>query len=229
MTVDWISFVPAMLLLLFPADRLLSSTVQLRRFDAFYTLENSPRHRPWWWVPALWLDPLRGFAGTLLLGRALEISPAEWALAPLEPYVLMVTLLGLGVICQAVTWHEDVTVLLAPLGYVAGVVAALTTWPVALFGLTIGLIGLFAFRQFHAFFSSACVAVFLLGFALGGDPMGFGPATGALALPVAAALVCGRTLELPTRDASGPSRKDRGRAPFLPTPAEQPPNQNRNP
>lgn len=67
MTIHWSVFVPGVLLLLYPADRLLSSLVELRSFDCFQNLDNSPRYRPWWWVPALWIDPLRGFAGTWLL------------------------------------------------------------------------------------------------------------------------------------------------------------------
>ena len=67
MTIHWSLFVPSVLLLVFPADRLLSSLVELGSLDCSQGLENGPRHRPWRWVPALWLDPLRGFPGTLLL------------------------------------------------------------------------------------------------------------------------------------------------------------------
>ena len=69
---DWVSFVPGLLLLLLPADRLLSRWVELRSYECFNSLNNSPRHRPWWWVPALWVDPVRAYAGTWLLLRAME-------------------------------------------------------------------------------------------------------------------------------------------------------------
>jgi hypothetical protein len=45
MTIYWSLFVPEVVLLLYPADRLLSSLVELR--DCFQYPENSPRYRPW--------------------------------------------------------------------------------------------------------------------------------------------------------------------------------------
>src|ERR1044072_2845157 len=113
MTIHWSLFVPGMLLLLYPPDRLLSSLVESRSFDCFQNLENSRRYRPWWWVPALWLDPLWGFFGTRLLRRAFEITTVTWTLA-LEPeYSLLVGLLAAGVLSQTFTRRGDSGVLLA--------------------------------------------------------------------------------------------------------------------
>lgn len=64
--------------------------VELRSFDCFQNLENSP-HRPWWWVPVLWLDPLRGFFGTILVQRgAAGITEVTWSLIPKPEYALFV-------------------------------------------------------------------------------------------------------------------------------------------
>jgi hypothetical protein len=205
MTIYWSLLMPGMLLLLYPADRLLSSLVELRSFDYFQNLENSRRHRPWWWVPALWLDPLRGFFGTLLLQRALASPVATWTLTPKLEYALLVVLVALGVVSQTLTRRGDRGVLLAPIGFVAGVVAALMPWPVALLGIVSATLGLFAFRQFHAFFACGLVAVCLLGIVLGAGLMWVVPAVGVFALPIVAGLVTSSTLELPTRNASGPS------------------------
>jgi hypothetical protein len=207
MTIHWSLFVPGMLLLLYPADRLLSSVVELRSFDCFQNLENSRRYRPWWWVPALWLDPLRGFLGSLLLRRALEITTSTWALTPKPEYALLVGIVATGVLCQTFTRRGDTGVLLAPLGFVAGIVVALTPLPVALLGIVTSTVGLFAFRQFHAFFAFGLVAVCLLGVVLGAGMMWIGPAVGVFALPIIAGLVTNRTLELPTRNASGPPQR----------------------
>lgn len=203
MTINWGLFVPGMLLLFFPADRLLSSLVELRSFDCFQNLEDSRRYRPWWWVPALWLDPLRGFLGTLLLQRALELTTVTWTLMPKPEYALFVGLVTIGVLCQTFTRRGDAGVLLAPIGFVAGVVIALTPLPVALLGIISATLGLFAFRQFHAFFAFGLVAICLLGFLLGAGTMWIGPAVGAFALPIVAGLVTSSTLEVPTRNASG--------------------------
>lgn len=204
MTIHWSVFVPGLVLLIFPADRLLSRVVELRSFDCFQTLENSPRHRPWWWVPALWLDPVRGFAGAWLLQHAFGLASVTWAAAPKAEYASFVALLGLGVLCQTFTRRGDRGVLLAPIGFVAGIVVALTPWPVSLIGLVTAALGLFALRQFHVFFAFGLAAVALLGFVLGAAPMWLGPAVGALALPIVAGLVTGSTLEVPTRNDSCP-------------------------
>jgi ABC-type dipeptide/oligopeptide/nickel transport system permease subunit len=75
--------------------------------------------------------------------------------------------------------------------------------PVALIGIVTATLGLFAFRQFHAFFVFGLVAVCLLGIVLGTGMMWIGPAVGVLSLPIVAGLVTGSTLEVPTRNASG--------------------------
>ncbi|HVS51193.1 MAG TPA: hypothetical protein VHD62_02465 [Opitutaceae bacterium] len=204
MTIHWSLFVPGVLLLLYPADRLLSSLVELRSFDCFQNLENSPRYRPWWWVLSLWLDPLRGFLGTLLLMQALAPATVRWALAPKLEYALLVVVVAAGVVCQTFTRRGDTGVLLAPIGFVAGAVAALTPWPVALIGIVTGALGLCAFRQFHAFFAFGLAAVSLLGLVLGAGMMWIAPAVGVFALPIVVGLVTSSTLELPTRNASGP-------------------------
>jgi hypothetical protein len=204
MTIHWSLLVPGLLLLWFPADRLLSRAVQLRSFDCFQSLERSRRHRPWWWVPVLWLDPGRGFLGSWLLMRAFALEEAPgFSFVPVLPYGMAVGVLILAVLIQTFSRREE-GVLLAPIGFVVGLVLAITSWPVAAVGLTMGLVGLFAFREFHAFFAVSLVAVAVLGFAFEVPPMWLLPAIGALALPVAAGVMTGRTLELPTRDASSP-------------------------
>lgn len=204
MTILWSLFVPGVLLLLLPADWLMSSVVQLRSFDCFQSLEDSPRHRPWWWVPVLWLDPLRGFFGAFLLKQALGLTSIVWASTPKSEYALLVAVLALGVVCQILTRRGDRDVLLAPIGFVVGVAAALTPWPVMIIGTVVAALGLFALRQFHWFFVFGFIAVALLGFVLGAAPFWIWPASAVFALPIVTAVVLGRTLELPTRNASGP-------------------------
>lgn len=203
MTIHWSLFVPAVLLLLFPADRLLSANVQLRTFESFRSLENSPRHRPWWWVPALWLDPVRGFVGTLLLKASLALAPAEWTLRQEPTYWLLVGLLGTAVLCQSFT-RRDPEVLLAPMGFVGGIVLALMPLAVALIGLGTAVMSLFAFRRFHAFFTVGLAMIALLGTLLDTRFMWLAPAGLVLIVPLALGAIAGRTLELPTRNDSGP-------------------------
>lgn len=203
MTIHWSLLGPGLLLLLFPADRLLSSTVVLRSFESFRTLEDSPRHRPWWWVPVLWIDPIRGLVGTLLVKQALAIVSEEWALVPLAAYWSMTVILGLAVLAQIFT-RRDRDVLLAPIGFVAGVVAALIPWPVAGIAFPLAFAGLFGFRSFHAFFSVGLAAIAIIGFALRAKVAWVAPAVGVLSLPIIAGFLARATLELPTRNPADP-------------------------
>lgn len=205
MTIHWTVLVPGVLLLLFPADRLLSSLVELRSFDCFQSLENSPRYRPWWWVPLLWIDPVRSFLGTILILQSLTLASSAWAVAPKAAYALALAILAAGILIQTFTRRGDRDVLLAPMGYVAGVVAALAPLPVAAIGIVTAALGLFALRQFYAYFVFGLAAVALLGFVLDAGLIWIAPAIGAFALPLFAVLITGSTLELPTRNASRPA------------------------
>lgn len=196
MTVDFGSLAPALLLLLFPADRLLSSAVELRTFGSFHTLENSPGRRPWWWVPVLGIDPVRAWGGTVLLRMALAPGANDWAATDKGAYWAIVAGLLAGVVAQLPT-RRDSTALLAPLGYAAGIVAALVPWTVTLIGLAAALTGMFGLRHFPGFFAVGILAVGGLGFALHASAMWLLPALGVLATPIVAAALTRRSLEIP--------------------------------
>lgn len=196
-------FGSGVLLLLFPADRLLSRCVQLRSLDWFRSLENSPRYRPWWWVPMLWLDPLRAFLGVYLLKAALLAADPSWVGMNKLSYGVVVALICGSVIAQMFT-RREADVLLAPLGFVAGIVAALTPWPVALIGLTMAVTAMFAFRRLYAFFGFGLAAVGILGALFKAPVAWLIPALAILFLPMVVAFLSGWTLEIPIRDDSAP-------------------------
>lgn len=200
MIIPWGWSVFGALLLLFPADRLLSSVVRLRSMDSFQSLENSPRHRPWWWVPILWVDPLRGYVGTYLMTAAVAGSD-EWITTDKRLYALAMLVLASGVLAQMFTRRGD-EAWLAPIGFVAGVVAVLTPWPVALIAGAMAFTAMFGFRSISAFFLVGFSMVAALALPLDANPVWFVPALGVLALPFLVAVLSGRTMEIPTRESS---------------------------
>ena len=204
MTVNALELVPGLLLLLIPADRLLSAHVELRSFDCFRRLGGS--FRPWWWVPALWLDPLRAFGGVFLLRQSLTLNTPYWSYVDVSAYALMLAIIGVAILAQIFTRRADRGVLLAPIGFVGGIAIGLTPWSVGVIGIVAALLGLFAFRQFYAFFAFGVIAIPLLGFVLDAPPMWILPAACAFALPVVASVVTSSTLEFPVRDSSCPSK-----------------------
>ncbi len=201
MTVLWSYFLPGVLLLLIPANTLLSAHVQLRTFESFHSLDNSRRYRRWWWVPALWLDPLRAIGGVWLVKGSLDLDSAFWSQTPVGDFALMAAVLAVAVIVQLYTGREE-GVMLAPIGFLMGLIAALMPWPVALVAGIGGLVGLFGFRHFAGFFVGCGMAVGFFGYVFEASPVWILPLAGLSLLPLAACLVTGRTLELPTRDAS---------------------------
>jgi hypothetical protein len=205
MTIDWTQLLPGLLLLLYPADRLLSARVHLRSFESFMCLENSPRFRPWWWVPVLWLDPLRGYFGTWLLLRAFAMEELDWTLLESPFYWVLIVVLAAATLCQTLT-RGDRDGLLAPIGFTTGIVAALLPLEVALIGLVAALMGLFAFRRFHAFFTVGLPMITLLTLLFQARPLWLAPALVVLAVPLLTGLFTSKTLEIPTRNDSG--RKD---------------------
>ncbi|HWA87858.1 MAG TPA: hypothetical protein VG710_16625 [Opitutus sp.] len=202
MTIHSSLLAPGLLLLLYPADWLLSAKVELRSFESFRNLDSSRRYRPWWWVPALWLDPFRGWIATVLLFRALELDSPRFVLTDHPEYWAVMGALLVGVALQAFTRRVS-GVLFAPIGFTTGMITALLPVPVVAIALVAALTGLFAFRRFHAFFTIGLFAVAAVGLLLQVDLFRLGPAIAVLALPLGLGCFTNSVLEIPARDASG--------------------------
>lgn len=197
-TIHWTLLLPGMLLVLFPADRLLSAKVKLRTLESFRSLDDSPHDRPWWWVPTLWLDPVRAAAGTWMLLKALDLDTMGLAPVSTMPIALAAGLLGPAVILQCGT-ARDPESLLAPIGFLSGLAAVLLPLAVALPGVAAALLAMLAFRHFHIFFSVGAAAVVLLGLILQTEPWRLAVGGGAFVLPLLVVFATKRTLELPAR------------------------------
>lgn len=194
LVVDWWLFTPAVLLLLFPGDRLMSPQVELLNFDRASHRSRSPKCSRW--VYSRWLEPLRSFGGAFVLKVSLPLTTDLWHYVPQTEYSLFVGVLFLGMILQLFTRREE-DALLAPIGYVVGLMFAIVPWPVALVGLIAGITSLFAFRQLQGFFGMAAVVVVAIGLLLEAPVIWMLPIVGVLLVPVIAGLTTGRTLEMP--------------------------------
>ena len=198
LTNDLFLLLPALLLLLWPADWLLSKRVELRSIDSFRSLNHAPRYRPWWWVPALWLDPMRAFAGSWLLQRALNAGSLENDFVFSGAYVLLLSILAAGMAVQLFTRRES-GVLLAPLGYTVGMAMSLTTWSVVLVATLVAVTALLALRAFPAFFAGGLVITALVGLVFQVGIAGLVPAVMVFALPLLVSGLTRRVMELPCR------------------------------
>lgn len=164
MKIDWLLFLPALLLLFYPLDDWLRMRVCLRDYE--YIRNTRLRSREAWWrQPWAWVDPLRAFVGAWMLRHAWEIElplPALWRQGPLIGTLLV---LGLAVIVQMHTRRHD-EVLLAPMGYCAGLVFALLRPEIALLVVTLAGACMMAFRGWAAFFGCAAAGSAVFGYML---------------------------------------------------------------
>lgn len=194
MAIEWQLFLPALLLLLFPADRLMGSRVELLSFDRAGNRSAAVNRRRWMYVR--WTEPLRALGGAFALKISLPLATDLWRFQAGDAYALFIAILVAGMILQLPTNREE-GALLAPVGYAVGILFALLPWPLAGVGLIGGITSLFAFRQLNAFFGFAASVVGLVGLLFESPPMWLIPAVGLLFLPVLAGLLTGRTLEMP--------------------------------
>jgi hypothetical protein len=201
MIIAWQMFAPAILLLWFPTSAMLSQKVQLRAWETFESLHSAKAPRPWWWVPSLWVDPVRAVVGTYLLRESLGLNDAYLDIVLGPNYGVMVGVMMVGVVMQLFSSREE-GVMLAPLGFVVGMIGVLVPWPVGVAGLVLGITGLFAFRNYASFFMGGMLGVGVLGGLMRMDVFWLLPAVGVISIPLIANLVTGRSMELPTREPS---------------------------
>ena len=197
-------FVPGLLLLLFPADRLLCAKVELRDFESFHTLGRKERFRPWWWVAALWIDPIRSFIGARLLTASLDLRFGRWDVPPTAEYSVAIAIVVVAVLAQLVT-RREAGVILAPLGFVSGIVASVSPWYATVIAITLAAAAMAGLRHFFAFFLGGILAIAILALVVHADWRWIILPLVALGVPALVGLVSGRAMELPTRNGSGPN------------------------
>lgn len=202
MSIEWLLFAPALLLLLFPGDRLMSPRVELFSFDRGTNRSAVINRGRWMYVR--WVEPLRSFGGAYALKLSLPLATDLWHYVSVEAYALFIGILLVGLIAQLPT-HREEGALLAPVGYMVGLLFALLPWPMAAVGIVSGVTGLFAFRQLHGFFGFTGAVIGLVGLLFRHSPMWLIPAVGLLFVPVFAGLLTGRTLEMPLPADTKPS------------------------
>lgn len=86
MNIEWFLFVPALLLLLFPGDRLMGARTELFSFDRGNNRSASINRRRWMYVR--WVEPARGFGGAYALKISLPLATELWHYASPQAYAL---------------------------------------------------------------------------------------------------------------------------------------------
>jgi len=195
MTIEWGILLPAIVLLFYPADRILPQNLRLRTFGQLSDPTRSHRHRWWLWQPALWADALRCAASIWLVDFAL--TPIGHG-AGAKPVTLLGGLLLLGVVPQMVTLRK-VSTMFAPLGYVFAALFVLLPFAAALPVAVLGVVGLLALREFSAIFLGGAIVAVVLGYLFGGSVTTVAILAGVFVLPVVVSTMFRCKLVLPVQ------------------------------
>ncbi|QYM80462.1 hypothetical protein K0B96_07605 [Horticoccus luteus] len=157
MNVTWVILIPALLLLFFPVQILLPSSVVFRVYEQ--TPPRGTGRFPWWWTSAVWLDPICGFGGAFLLDQYVFSVPDD-----AKGFLLLAPALATFV-CVLVSLlfrmpaRRDRRAAFAPLGFSVGLVFALMPPLVAAIGIILALCAVGGFRHFGAAFVAGAAAV----------------------------------------------------------------------
>lgn len=199
MYLHWLFFLPALALLFLPVDALLPRQLKLRTFEHIDFGEGAWARSPAAWTMfSLWLDPLRAFLGAWMLTHAWMIDDFGGSLERWVPVIANGTILALATAGQLHT-RRDTTMLLAPLGYVAGLWLGLLTPAVAALAIVVGVGGIIAFRSWSAFFICGAAYAGIAGFWIMGKHLNVPLAVGLAMLPWTISAVSARTLIQPLR------------------------------
>jgi hypothetical protein len=162
MEIDWILLMPGLLILFYPLDTWLHGIV---RFHDYEHLRNGGGRRgtPWWRQQWVWMDPLRAFAGGWLLRNSWTIEPPLPGLWSHLPLMATGVVMGLALIAQMHT-RRDGESMIAPVGYVAGLLFVVLPPQVAVLVVALAGACLMAFRGWSAFFLCGALGAAGLGF-----------------------------------------------------------------
>lgn len=166
MNLNWFMFFPALVLVFFPLDAVLPKRLKFRDFDRLDFGEDSGcRSLEAWWLPTLWMDPLRAGAGAWLLRHAWVLDESLGGIARHVPLVASAVILA-GALGVQLHTRRDHDVVLAPLGYLAGLWFGLLLSPVAALVMVVAAGSVAAFRAWSAFFVFGAIATGVIGFLL---------------------------------------------------------------
>jgi len=195
MTIAWGIFLPSVVLLFYPAERLLPTGQKLRTYSQLSDPAQRHRHSWWRWQPVLWADALRIAAAVWLLNFSIIPEAGESrALA----VVLLGGLLIMALIPQMVTRRKP-DAMFAPVGYVLALLFVLLPLSAALPAAVLGIVGLVAIRDFTAFFIGGAIMSALLGYLLGGSLVTACMVAAIFALPVVVSAMFRSKLVLPVQ------------------------------
>lgn len=162
MHIHWFSGIVGLVLLICPLDVFLRGNVSVRSYEKICERRGRAARR-WWLQPGLLVDVPRAFAGGWLLRNAWTIEPPLEGIGRHLPLAVSVAFMGLALLVQMHT-SRKAGVVLAPVGFSAGLVFALLPLWVAALVVVLAVVSLIGFRGWSAYFLSGALGAGALGF-----------------------------------------------------------------
>ncbi len=165
----------------------------IRRFS-----ETSRRRRRWWKLPAVWIEPIRGYLIVVLLSKALTTSPDATGRAHLLTLLATLAVLLVGVSLQMPSKRHKAS-LVAPVGYVGGILLAWLPFKIGPAAIALGAASALAFRYWEAGFLIGGVSCLAIGWCFVGACERLMAISLVFVWPVIAAWLLQKRLVLPVR------------------------------
>lgn len=196
MTISWFLFLPAVVLLGFPSDRLIPQRSRLRTYEDVGG--RAGRGKFWFWVHPL--NVVRAFAGTWLLVQAVTLDPTATltGFETLKPLATIAGLLLIALMAQTIT-RRDADLALAPVFFMCGLFVAWLPWQISVSAIVLALASIRAFRSWSVFFLIQAMAIAGAGVLWDAPKPLLIAASSIAAMPVVFAFVSRRVLTVPCR------------------------------
>ncbi len=201
MIIHWGYLLAGVFVALFPGKYLRGSEYRHFEYDQLSRrlADKNKRRRRWWKMPAVWIEPLRGFAAAFLLSQALSLEPETVdKTAKFLVMVLPLLILTVGVTIQC-TSDQDRIKMVTPIGYLSGLIIGLLPLTIALPAVVLGASSAIAFRRWAAGHLLGGVAAAVIGYFFLGPHINVAWAAGICVWPVVLAWFYRRKLVIVVR------------------------------
>lgn len=200
MTISWGYLLLGLILALFPGKILRGD--ECRHFNCEQLVrrmtDKTRKRRRWWKLPAVWIDPVRGFFAAWLLKDALVRNPGAHGLEAQLPTLLPMLILTVGLTVQT-SGNREKSQLVAPAGYLAGLMIGWLPWMISVPAVILGGSSAVAFRRWEAAFAIGSATTLIIGYFFMGKSIPLIWAAGVFAWPMFLAWLTGSKLVLPVR------------------------------
>jgi hypothetical protein len=163
MEMEWLQFILALIVLFYPLNSGSNSRVRLLDYEGARNQLGASGACVWWRQFSIWADPLRACMGTWLCVHAFRFDPVLPGLWLHSGNVGILLVLCCAVAVQMHTRRGN-DVVLAPIGFSAGVVFAFLPPHVAVLIVIFAGASLVAFRKLEAYFICGAMCAGVLGY-----------------------------------------------------------------